>query len=209
MFSAFQILGSRFEWQIFAGLSFGVKRKLDHVKARGPGVGGLDLSGMRANKVPSEDARFKMLFAWLRELSATNRQNFFNLMWIARAERGELGRWHFHVIVCGLSRARITREYYEVIGNLWKHVGGGIADVRAFDPALDGVGYVLKGLEERYGAGANSYELGRFTGGQCEPIVSKSILKLVELPFSGRPAEPKRVGVLVPGVVRSFGVIGV
>ena len=85
------------------------------------------------------------------------------LLWAAREEAGELnGRYHFHVLLSGLPLGRFNQTERFVLKAAWKKAGGGHADVRVFDPALPGVAYVLKGLEQWSRSLANAYEMRKF-----------------------------------------------
>ena len=142
-------------------------------------------------KMPKEDARERMLFAYLqqaakgrkrdREGNPIERVPFRFLRWVAREERGERGgRYHWHILLEGLPPSRLNRSEHFVQKAIWSEVGGGYADVRAFDTRLDGVSYVMKGLEGWSQKAANSYEMGKF-GADHEDrklILSESCVRL-------------------------------
>jgi len=81
-------------------------------------------------------------------------------LWCSRREAGEIGgRVHFHIIIGGLAGKRVHPGCCFQLMRLWESIGGGMARIRVFNPALDGLGYVLKGLD-----GADSYESSKFAG---------------------------------------------
>lgn len=157
-------------WQFFVTLTYGHD-----------GVGG---------KVPVELVRKKMLFAFLRQVclgryktkqgERLHRSRWHDLLFLAREEQGEIGgRYHFHLLLGGLPPARHNASEANVMISIWKECGGGIADVRMYDARLDGVSYVLKGLEQWSFEGANSYEVAKFDSqGTAMPILSDSCVKV-------------------------------
>jgi hypothetical protein len=123
--------------------------------------------------VPGSDERRKMLFSFLRSILATKRDkktghaidkvHWSRLIWAAREERGELkGRYHFHLLVSGFPPGRVNAVQRFAMKAMASRAGFGHSDVRAFDPTLSGVKYVLKGLDEWSRRSANAYEMGKF-----------------------------------------------
>lgn len=85
---------------------------------------------------------------------------FKHLLWMAREERGEVGgRYHYHILLGGLSPSTLNKSTCFALKGLWTSIGGGFADVRLFDTSLPGVKYVMKGLNEWSPALANAYEM--------------------------------------------------
>jgi hypothetical protein len=156
-------------WQFFITLTYGHD-----------GIGGA---------VPPAPIRKKMLFAFLRRVGLghyqtkdgqrDHRVNWHNLLWLAREEQGERGgRHHFHILLAGLPAQRHNATEAYVQCKIWRECGGGIADVRMYDTGLDGVSYVLKGLEQWSHEGANAYELGKFVDkGDCMPILADTCVR--------------------------------
>jgi len=129
-----------------------------------------------SNPIPSAAVRLKMLFAWLRVVSEGAKVekggqvkhlapiHFSRLLWLSRSELGEAtGRVHFHLLLSGLDTKRVNRTECFWQQDAWEKLGGGIARIRTYEAVLDGVSYVLKGLGEASKAGANDYELAKFT----------------------------------------------
>jgi len=119
----------------------------------------------------------RLLFAWLRS-SASFTGGFKRLVWVVRAERGELGgRFHLHVLLAGLpietkQRGCLSWSFFCIAE--WKRLTGSRVTVQPFDPSLSGVQYVLKGM----GAGA-SYEMRKFHLQSCDLMLSESIRSIV------------------------------
>jgi len=142
---------SRERWQWFATLTF------------------KDLPGGR---FPGEVARESALLAYLRILARTyargetKRQQWNNFYWLSRSERGELyDRPHYHVLISNLPNGFINPTSQHKIAWIWRcQLNQGFADVRAYADAHDGVGYVLKKLQDEGWTqqGANAYEIRKF-----------------------------------------------
>ncbi len=81
------------------------------------------------------------------------------LPWCLRGENGEhTGRRHSHALLTGLPETALSPQTCFWLMHTWeKGVRGGIARARLYEPALDGVGYVLKDL-----AGPDAYESRKF-----------------------------------------------
>lgn len=60
----------------------------------------------------------------------------------------------------------------------WEELGGGMARVRQFNPALTGVGYVTKCLSES--DGGDLYEFDKFGFKSCELMLSKALLRVAK-----------------------------
>lgn len=161
-------------------------------------------------KVPSEPERRKMLFAFLRRAAEGNKRDgstgkrldcikWEEFLWVVREERGEFGgRYHFHALLAGFPPSRINNVERFSLRSIWNDVGGGYADVRAFDAKLRGASYVLKGLEGWSRRNANAFEAARFNEeNDRELIVSKSALVKWARRTAGRA--PKTLGTQ-PGI---------
>jgi hypothetical protein len=120
----------------------------------------------------------KMFFALLRDTAKNFRVHFRSILWVLRYEKGEsTGRPHFHAIIAGLPASAATVATCFSLMKIWEKHGGGQARVRIYDSTLEGVEYVLKGVDEAYTAsGANWYELGKF-GGRCDVMLSESLIR--------------------------------
>jgi hypothetical protein len=132
----------RERWQLFATLTF-------------------------LSPVPGEGARLRMLFAWLRTVAKTGGISFPGLLWIARAEQGEVGsRHHFHVLITGLGPCGVTPAFPFVTMAAWERLGGGMARVYRYETGLSAVDYLMKGLEQldTSAEGAQAYEFNKFAG---------------------------------------------
>ena len=79
----------------------------------------------------------------------------------------------------------------------------GFADVRQFDPKLDGVGYVMKGEDWSY-SGANAYELAKFADrDNANHILSHKLLMMLFLKNSGRKLRNRDKAIFRQGLVDS------
>jgi hypothetical protein len=123
----------------------------------------------------------RMIFAWLRKHADWFGRHFPELIWSLRAELGEAtARKHYHALIAGLPPHSIHERTCFSSKNAWEGLGGGMARVSVYSRALDGVGYILKGLEEAQTRFAGDfYELTKF-GGSCDVTLSKSILRVIE-----------------------------
>jgi len=135
--------------------------------------------------VPPIKRRFGIALSHLRRVCLLAGVPPYRLLYALRDEDGEIGkRPHFHCLVGG-SRCNNARTFAARVAWDWRtHVGhmsaeelsrgeGAIADVRAYDPRLDGVGYIVKDL-----SWANAYELAKF--GKCERVrLSGSVVRLL------------------------------
>jgi hypothetical protein len=122
-----------------------------------------------------------MIFAWLRKQAGGFGRHFPEMIWSLRAELGEAtARKHYHALIAGLPPHSIHEQTCFASKNAWEGLGGGMARVSVYSRALDGVGYILKGLEEAQArSGGDLYELTKF-GGSCDVTLSESILRVIE-----------------------------
>ena len=79
----------------------------------------------------------------------------------------------------------------------------GYADVRQYDPQLDGVGYVMKGEDWSY-SGANAYELAKFNDREnTNHILSHKLLMMLFLKNSARKLRNRDKAIFRQGLVES------
>ena len=143
---------SSIDWQVFATLTF-------------------------KNPVLSQTAQSCLVFAWLRNCCKVGHVHFKRSIWVLRGEFGEAtARFHYHVLL-----ARLVPKPGGVVSNAmcvelkhdWEHYRfnkgafagkmGDIARVWPYASTLNGVGYVLKGLERyAFQNEAQIYELTKF-----------------------------------------------
>ncbi len=142
----------RVPWQFFATMTF---RKVD---------------------LPRK-VRISMFFKFARQISRQHRIFFPNLLWALRLERGEIGgRLHFHSLIGGLPASAATKGNCFAMMALWADsCGGGFARIRLFAPDLDGVSYVIKGLDGPAHNGADLYESGKFVDQSSELMLAASV----------------------------------
>jgi hypothetical protein len=86
-----------------------------------------------------------LVFAWLRDVVRAERIHFRRLMWVLRFEIGlKGGRGHYHLCLAGLPGASLCGELCRSLESVWRAHSKGMAQVALYDPARDGVGYILK-----------------------------------------------------------------
>lgn len=127
------------------------------------------------SRTMSAKARHSMQFQWMRRLAAMHggerrgEAALRNLRFIIREELGEQNqRLHWHALVSGLKPSLVTPNTCLFMMGYWEGIGGGMARVRVYDSAQDGLAYTLKGLESTgtdwTTQGANRYEIAKFNG---------------------------------------------
>lgn len=126
--------------------------------------------------VMSTARRFNMFFAWLRQSAKQFRVYFPDLPWCLRMEDGEItDRRHFHFLIAGFPAHTIHLTTCYWMAHKWEELGGGMARMRQFNPALTGVDYITKCLS---GAdGGDLYEFDKFGLKSCELTLSKALLR--------------------------------
>lgn len=146
-------VANKISWQFFATLTF--------------------------SRVPTAAVREKMLFGWLRWFSEMSRKQAAKrstgtgrekLLWMVREELGEVGgRFHYHALLAGIPEFLVNVRTAMASCAAWENQGGGMARNYIYQPDLDGVDYVFKGLTHndlqatnRYGQ--YLYEVGKFNG---------------------------------------------
>jgi len=163
---------TRIEWEYFVTLTFGTGWR-----------------HMPASRI------MKLVFKWLRVTAEFHGVKWENWLWVVRGEHGETtGRFHLHALLAyrGTSFVPNSKTTRFTMMHLWESSGGGMARVRAYSGELEGVGYILKGLEAwstqgehsgkaaPYSAdGANCYEVGRFDPESCDVMLSHSVMRLL------------------------------
>jgi hypothetical protein len=117
------------------------------------------------------------LFRWLRTLADSCGNYFPALLWVARFEVGPTGgHGHYHLLIAGIPQALLSDRLCRSLESAWRTCGGGLSEVTLYNPARDGVGYVLK-LPARLGAWGADNAADPGTGGDdCEPMLSKALL---------------------------------
>ena len=129
-------------------------------------------------RVPTELRKHTIVLAWLRDVVRTEAGLHFNrLLWVSRFEIGRGGQGHFHLIIARLSAHAIKAQSREAFAAMWAARTRGRAEVAAYDPTRDGVGYMLKN-ELGVAAPRRTKHLRRGSAQSCEPTLSKSILTL-------------------------------
>lgn len=151
-------------WQYFVGLSLGRESIPDTQIAR-------------------------MVFAYLRQAAEWHGVYFPKLVWCLRVELGErTARRHLHVLIGGAPAGKVTGRWLYASKEVWRGIHpvyrdgklvGAVSDCRLFDPTLEGVDYVLKGLEQAYAMGANLYELNKFRCGPTDLTLSQSLNRVM------------------------------
>lgn len=131
----------------------------------------------------SGKVRRGMQAQWLRRLGvlcgagrrgdAPTRQ----LKYIIREEFGEVtNRLHWHALVAGIPQSMVRPTTCMFLMGFWEGIGGGMARIRVYDAAQDGVSYCTKGLEgvkdgHWSQAGANRYEVGKFGSSKDDSLM--------------------------------------
>jgi hypothetical protein len=127
---------------------------------------------------------------FLRKAARMSHVHFERLDYVGRGELGELrSRFHVHIMIANLGSISHLTSYLLELKGYWGQarfdVGsfagemGDICQVWPYDSTLDGVGYVMKGLERyEFCSEARNYELSKF-GLTDQITVSDSLLKYV------------------------------
>lgn len=129
----------------------------------------------------SDDWAVKRYFALMRQTASWNKVHFLDLLWCLRSEKGDrTGRRHYHALWGGLPEYTIHRHTCFAIKNEAEALGLGMTRVYVFNRNLDGVGYLLKGLEacdEMRSQGQSLYEFSKFQSSLV--MLSISILRAI------------------------------
>jgi hypothetical protein len=142
--------------------------------------------------------------------------HFESAWFLTRGEFGELnGRFHYHMLIGNFPPLARTTGFLLDLRQYWRHFRqdrdgnrqqrhGDGAQVWPFDWALDGVQYVMKGVERyEYTGEAQNYELAKF-GLTDRNTLSAGLLRHVE--WQVRRGAPKTVKTLIQG--EHFGPTG-
>lgn len=142
------------------------------------------------NPLPNGREVNALVGRFLRKAARMSHTHFERLDYVGRGEIGELGkRFHEHILLGNLGPTSHLTSYLLELKAYWGQarldVGsfagemGDICQVWPYDPTLDGVGYVMKGLERyEFASEARNYELSKF-GLTDQNTVSDSLLKYV------------------------------
>jgi hypothetical protein len=142
----------RVPWQLFVTLTFQKPPKT------------------RSNSLPR-------VFKWLRKVSRTAAVYFPQAWWALRFEFGSKGgHGHYHILIAGIPQTLLCENLCRTLEDTWRACGGGLSEITLYDPARDGVGYVLKlpamsGAQGAIGTGASG-----MVGDDCEPMLSRALL---------------------------------
>lgn len=142
------------DWQFFCTLTFKSEKLSDRVRAA-------------------------MFFSWIRTQASNSDVHFCKLLWCLRREMGETTkRLHLHVVIAGLPLHFRNRMTCLAMMHTWESHGGGMARVRGYNHALDGIDYFLKdgSGSSRSLHGMNYHELTKF-GDSCDVTLSKSVVR--------------------------------
>jgi hypothetical protein len=140
----------RVHWQFFGSLTF------------------------KSAKLP-ERVRVSMFFELVRCLCRWHKVPFRNCVWALRQEPGEITlRLHFHFLIAGLPLYAVQDASAMTIKAQWERLGGGTARIREYDSREQDLDYILKCLDYQ-NAGANLYEVGKFSYSADEVMLSNSI----------------------------------
>jgi hypothetical protein len=91
-------------------------------------------------------------------------------------EDGEMtNRRHFHFLIAGFPAQSIHATTCYWMAHKWKELGGGMARIRKFNPALTSVGYITECLSEA--GNGDLYEFDKFGLKSCELTLSKALLR--------------------------------
>ncbi len=149
MYSGVTYLAGRTSWQLFATNTFiTLPRKKDVACLR---------------------------FAFLRKACRMSHTHFRRLQWISRGEFGDITqRFHEHILISGLKPFASSKDFALDLKNCWGEllnkrqnsdgtVQAAISRVYPYEPSLNGVGYVMKGIERYQHLGeAQVHEVSKF-----------------------------------------------
>jgi hypothetical protein len=117
------------------------------------------------------------VFKWLRLVARAFRVYFPSLFWVLRYELGPKGgNGHYHLLIAGVPQTLLSEALCRSLESAWRSCGGGRSEVTLYDPARDGVGYVLKLPPVSVASGALPGGNLGIGGDDCEPMLSKALL---------------------------------
>ncbi len=116
------------------------------------------------------------VFAWLRKVARQCHVHFRRLLWVLRFEIGlTSGHGHYHLCIAGIPRASLCSRVCRGLEAAWWRTCGGLSEVALYDPARDGVGYILKLPPSPRGLPLECASSSGLGGNDCEPMLSKSL----------------------------------
>jgi hypothetical protein len=128
----------------------------------------------KQEKLPDR-VRRAMFNAAFRQLAKTLHLHFPRLPWCRREELGDLlGRRHYHFLLTGLPARAVGLSTCFFLMAAWEKIGGGMARVRLYDQAQDGLEYVTKCL-----SGGDAYETSKFAEGLSHLTLSDGLWRLL------------------------------
>lgn len=126
----------------------------------------------------SRSSSLPRVFRWLRYLADHCGIYFPALLWVVRFEVGSTGgQGHYHLLIAGIAQALLTDHFRSSLTSEWRACGGGLAEVMLYDPARNGVEYVLKLPSVSAASGALTGRHPGTGGDDCEPMLSKALLQ--------------------------------
>ena len=131
------------------------------------------------NPLPPQ-RRQKWLLEHFLRIVAKHRQIFFGeFLYMWRFELGETNeREHYHGLI-SFKTGPVHQSFLSAMEHVWQDLAGH-AQLREFNPSLDGVDYVYDGVEETSSwclTSANKYEVQKF--GRAETHVPESVKRVV------------------------------
>lgn len=136
-----------------------------------------------AGKVPPPAQAYALQKRWMDAVAGRIlHAKPHRLEWLSREELGEAnGRFHLHVLLGKThDAARMNPKTCLALMSEWEKVtakslgSAAMARIRVFDSTMQGVDYVLKGLDvdgmDVSLRGANAYEVGKFSGGENRTV---------------------------------------
>jgi len=122
-----------------------------------------------------ERIRQAMFNAAFRQLARAQHLYFPRLPWCRREELGEqLGRRHYHFLLTGLPARAANISACFFLMHTWEKLGGGMARVRLYNQAQDGLAYVTECL-----SGPDAYETSKFAEGLSHLTLSDGLWRML------------------------------
>jgi|SRR3977135_1046927 len=126
----------------------------------------------------TRSASLPRVFAWLRTVSCIAGVYFPKAWWVLRFEFGSRGgQGHYHLLIAGIPRALLSDDLCQTLEKAWRTCGGGLSEVALYNPARDGVGYVLKLPATSDAQSAGVANASGIRGDDCEPMLSKALIE--------------------------------
>lgn len=96
-----------------------------------------------------EARRLSRFFCVARRAAKLTRTHFPDVLLVLRQEDGDkFGRRHFHFVMAGLRIITDVRQLCAKLEECWQSKGGGLPEIKAYDPSRDGILYILKNLND-------------------------------------------------------------